>query len=113
MSLLRDRSSEVAAAAVDLVAELLTEVLGMPLLLLCMILTVGSVQSQGSPQDAFIIQYLERRLAQMEVNDCCSSYDVICIHQADSTIECNFKNIFCFLVLLCVRFCLLTSYVAQ
>ncbi|XP_062245229.1 olfactomedin-like protein 3 [Platichthys flesus] len=34
--------------------------------LLSLCLTLGSVQSQGSPQDAFIIQYLERRLAQME-----------------------------------------------
>lgn len=114
-------------------AKLLTEVLGMsdrvvPLLVLCMCLTVGSVQSQGS-QDAFIIQYLERRLAQMEVNDCCTSYDIICIHQADSTITsmlivlpltiisndlvntvCNTKNIFCCFVLLCVRFSWLTSY---
>ncbi|AWP08945.1 putative olfactomedin-like protein 1 [Scophthalmus maximus] len=37
-----------------------------PVLLLSLCLTVGSVQSQGSPQDTFIIQYLERRLAQME-----------------------------------------------
>lgn len=58
--------------------ELLTEVLVMsgrvvPLLLLSLCLTVGSVHSQGSPQDAFIIQYLERRLAQMEVSDCCTA----------------------------------------
>ncbi|XP_051238046.1 olfactomedin-like protein 1 [Dicentrarchus labrax] len=41
-------------------------------LLLSLYLTVGSVQSQGSSQDAFIIQYLERRLAQMEerLNHC-------------------------------------------
>ncbi|XP_049928074.1 olfactomedin-like protein 3A [Epinephelus moara] len=39
---------------------------GVPVLLLSLYLTVGSVQSQGSSQDAFIIQYLERRLSQME-----------------------------------------------
>ncbi|XP_031731523.1 olfactomedin-like protein 3A [Anarrhichthys ocellatus] len=41
-------------------------------LLLCLYLTVGSVQGQGSSQDAFIIQYLERRLSQMEerLNQC-------------------------------------------
>ncbi|CAJ1057560.1 olfactomedin-like protein 3A [Xyrichtys novacula] len=33
---------------------------------LCLSLTLGSVWSQGSPQDAFILQYLERRLAQVE-----------------------------------------------
>ncbi|KAM8750753.1 olfactomedin-like protein 3 [Acanthopagrus schlegelii] len=38
----------------------------LPVLLLALHLTAGSVQSQGSSQDAFIIQYLERRLAQME-----------------------------------------------
>ncbi|XP_070763828.1 olfactomedin-like protein 3A [Enoplosus armatus] len=38
----------------------------LPVLLLSLYLTVGSVQGQGSSQDAFIIQYLERRLAQME-----------------------------------------------
>ncbi|XP_071770974.1 olfactomedin-like protein 3 [Centroberyx gerrardi] len=37
-----------------------------PVLLLSLSLTVGSVQSQSSTQDTFIIQYLERRLAQME-----------------------------------------------
>ncbi|XP_073328485.1 olfactomedin-like protein 3A [Pagrus major] len=44
----------------------------LPVLLLALYLAVGSVQSQGSPQDAFIIQYLERRLAQMEerLNQC-------------------------------------------
>lgn len=36
-------------------------------LLLCLCVTVDSVQSQGSSQDAFIIQYLDRRLSQMEV----------------------------------------------
>uniref|UniRef100_A0A3Q3XA83 Olfactomedin-like domain-containing protein n=1 Tax=Mola mola TaxID=94237 RepID=A0A3Q3XA83_MOLML len=36
--------------------------------LLLLSLTVGPVQSQGSSQDAFIIQYLERRLAQVEVS---------------------------------------------
>ncbi|XP_023262782.1 olfactomedin-like protein 3A [Seriola lalandi dorsalis] len=43
-----------------------------PALLLSLCLTVASVQSQGSSQDAFIIQYLERRLAQMEerLNQC-------------------------------------------
>ncbi|XP_018559702.1 olfactomedin-like protein 3A [Lates calcarifer] len=43
-----------------------------PVILLSLCLTVGSVQSQGSSQDAFIIQYLERRLAQMEerLNQC-------------------------------------------
>ncbi|KAF7663201.1 hypothetical protein LDENG_00216550 [Lucifuga dentata] len=43
-----------------------------PVLLLCLSLTVGSVQSQSSSQDAFIIQYMERRLAQMEerLNQC-------------------------------------------
>ncbi|XP_029290080.1 olfactomedin-like protein 3A [Cottoperca gobio] len=41
-------------------------------LLLSLYLTVASVQSQGSSQDAFIIQYLERRLSQMEerMNQC-------------------------------------------
>jgi len=34
---------------------------------LCLYLAVGLVQSQGSSQDAFIIQYLERRLFQIEV----------------------------------------------
>ncbi|XP_030587708.1 olfactomedin-like protein 3 [Archocentrus centrarchus] len=38
----------------------------LPLFLFSLCLTVGSVQSQGSSQDAFIIQYLERRLTQME-----------------------------------------------
>ncbi|XP_030280785.1 olfactomedin-like protein 3 [Sparus aurata] len=38
----------------------------LPVLLLALHLTAGSVRSQGSSQDAFIIQYLERRLAQME-----------------------------------------------
>ncbi|XP_034541764.1 olfactomedin-like protein 3A [Notolabrus celidotus] len=33
---------------------------------LCLSLIVGSVWSQGSTQDAFILQYLERRLAQVE-----------------------------------------------
>ncbi|KAG7521889.1 hypothetical protein JOB18_009050 [Solea senegalensis] len=43
-----------------------------PLLLWSLVLTVASVQGQGSPQDAFIIQYLERRLVQMEerLNQC-------------------------------------------
>ncbi|XP_069571303.1 olfactomedin-like protein 3 [Brachyistius frenatus] len=43
-----------------------------PVFLLSLCLTVGSVQSQGSSQDTFIIQYLERRLAQMEerLNQC-------------------------------------------
>ncbi|XP_051807824.1 olfactomedin-like protein 3 [Acanthochromis polyacanthus] len=36
------------------------------LLLLLFSVSVASVQSQGSSQDAFIIQYLERRLVQME-----------------------------------------------
>ncbi|MEQ2296501.1 hypothetical protein AMECASPLE_025443 [Ameca splendens] len=36
------------------------------LFLLSLCLTLESVQSQGSSQDAFIIQYLERRLVQME-----------------------------------------------
>ncbi|XP_061825778.1 olfactomedin-like protein 3 [Nerophis lumbriciformis] len=41
-------------------------------LLLCLCLTVSSVKSQGFPQDAFLIQYLERRLTQMEerLNQC-------------------------------------------
>ncbi|XP_035769778.1 olfactomedin-like protein 1 [Neolamprologus brichardi] len=38
----------------------------LPLFLVSLCLIVGSVQSQSSSQDAFIIQYLERRLAQME-----------------------------------------------
>ncbi|KAM9351668.1 olfactomedin-like protein 3 [Symphorus nematophorus] len=44
----------------------------LPVLLLSLSLTLGSVQSQGSAQDAFIIQYMERRLAQMEerLNQC-------------------------------------------
>ncbi|XP_056273526.1 olfactomedin-like protein 3A [Pseudoliparis swirei] len=39
---------------------------------LCLYLAVGLVQSQGSSQDAFIIQYLERRLFQIEerLNEC-------------------------------------------
>ncbi|XP_053174546.1 olfactomedin-like protein 3 [Scomber japonicus] len=43
-----------------------------PAFLLSLCLIVASVQSQGSQQDAFIIQYLERRLAQMEerLNQC-------------------------------------------
>ncbi|XP_062277075.1 olfactomedin-like protein 3A [Scomber scombrus] len=43
-----------------------------PAVLLSLCLTVASVQSQGSQQDAFIIQYLERRLAQIEerLNQC-------------------------------------------
>ncbi|XP_042267279.1 olfactomedin-like protein 3 [Thunnus maccoyii] len=43
-----------------------------PVFLLTLCLTVTSVQSQGSPQDAFIIQYMERRLSQMEerLNQC-------------------------------------------
>ncbi|XP_077374179.1 olfactomedin-like protein 3A [Festucalex cinctus] len=41
-------------------------------LLLCVFVSVSSVKSQGSPQDAFILQYLERRLAQIEerLNQC-------------------------------------------
>lgn len=39
---------------------------GVPVLLLSLCLTVSSVQSQGSAQDAFIIQYLDSRLSQME-----------------------------------------------
>ncbi|XP_057692568.1 olfactomedin-like protein 3A [Corythoichthys intestinalis] len=35
-------------------------------ILLNFFLTLSSVKSQGSPQDAFIIQYLERRLTQIE-----------------------------------------------
>ncbi|KAK2918227.1 olfactomedin-like protein 3A [Channa argus] len=44
----------------------------LPLLVLSLCLAVGPVQSQGSHQDAFIIQYLERRLAQVEerLNQC-------------------------------------------
>ncbi|XP_031594225.1 olfactomedin-like protein 3A [Oreochromis aureus] len=44
----------------------------LPLFLVSLCLIVGSVQSQSSSQDAFIIQYLERRLAQMEerLNQC-------------------------------------------
>ncbi|KAM7413994.1 hypothetical protein PAMA_019016 [Pampus argenteus] len=40
--------------------------------LLTLCLTVTSVESQGSPPDTFIIQYLERRLAQVEerLNHC-------------------------------------------
>lgn len=43
-----------------------------PILLLSLYVTVWTVQGQGSSQDAFIIQYLERRLAQMEerLNQC-------------------------------------------
>ncbi|XP_017284371.1 olfactomedin-like protein 1 [Kryptolebias marmoratus] len=42
------------------------------LFVLSLYLTFGSVQNQGSSQDAFIIQYLERRLVQMEerLNQC-------------------------------------------
>lgn len=48
---------------------MLTEMSGRVLtVLLLLSLTVGPVQSQGSSQDAFIIQYLERRLAQVEVS---------------------------------------------
>uniref|UniRef100_A0A3B3HMR8 Olfactomedin-like domain-containing protein n=1 Tax=Oryzias latipes TaxID=8090 RepID=A0A3B3HMR8_ORYLA len=43
---------------------------GNPLFLCSLCLIVGSVWSQGSTHDAFIIQYLERRLAQMEVSFC-------------------------------------------
>ncbi|XP_041852136.1 olfactomedin-like protein 3A [Melanotaenia boesemani] len=45
---------------------------GIPLLILSMCLIVGSVQSQSSSQDNFIIQYLERRLTQIEerLNQC-------------------------------------------
>nr|XP_046251304.1 olfactomedin-like protein 3A [Scatophagus argus] len=44
----------------------------LPVLVLSLCLTVDSVHSQGSSQDAFIIQYLERRLAQVEerLNQC-------------------------------------------
>ncbi|XP_037538568.1 olfactomedin-like protein 1 [Nematolebias whitei] len=44
----------------------------MLLFVVSLCLTLGSVQSQGSSQDAFIIQYLERRLAQVEerLNQC-------------------------------------------
>lgn len=44
----------------------------LPLFLVSLCLIVGSVRSQSSSQDAFIIQYLERRLAQMEerLNQC-------------------------------------------
>lgn len=43
-----------------------------PLLVAYLCLNVVSVKSQGSPQDTFIIQYLERRLAQIEerLNQC-------------------------------------------
>lgn len=45
---------------------------GLPVFLLSLYLTLGSVRGQGSSQDSFIIQYLERRLAQMEerLNQC-------------------------------------------
>ncbi|XP_061773370.1 olfactomedin-like protein 3 isoform X3 [Nerophis ophidion] len=41
-------------------------------LLLCLCLNGSSVKSQGFPQDGFLIQYLERRLTQMEerLNQC-------------------------------------------
>ncbi|XP_068169654.1 olfactomedin-like protein 1 [Antennarius striatus] len=44
----------------------------LPVLLLSLYLGLGSVKSQGSSQDHFIIQYLERRLTQMEerLNEC-------------------------------------------
>ncbi|XP_041651865.1 olfactomedin-like protein 3 [Cheilinus undulatus] len=38
----------------------------LPILFFCICLNVGSVLSQGSSQDAFILQYLERRLALLE-----------------------------------------------
>nr|XP_020460051.1 olfactomedin-like protein 1 [Monopterus albus] len=43
-----------------------------PVFLLSLCLNVGSIQSQGSSQDAFVIQYLERRLVQIEerLNQC-------------------------------------------
>lgn len=43
----------------------------LPVLLFSLCLTVGSVLSQGSSQDAFLIQYMERRLVQMEVSGHC------------------------------------------
>lgn len=43
-----------------------------PLVLYSLCLIVGSVWSQSSTHDAFIIQYLERRLLQMEVSFCLS-----------------------------------------
>uniref|UniRef100_UPI0037E7C252 olfactomedin-like protein 1 n=1 Tax=Semicossyphus pulcher TaxID=241346 RepID=UPI0037E7C252 len=44
----------------------------LPVLFLSLYMTVASVWSQGSSQDTFILQYLERRLAQMEerLNTC-------------------------------------------
>ncbi|XP_060892791.1 olfactomedin-like protein 3 [Labrus mixtus] len=38
----------------------------LPILFVSLCLTVGSIWSQGSSHDNFILQYLERRLAQME-----------------------------------------------
>lgn len=43
----------------------------LPVLLLSLCLSAGSVQSQGSSQHDFIIQYMERRLVQLEVSASC------------------------------------------
>lgn len=40
----------------------------LPVLLLSLCLSAASVQGQGASQDAFIIQYMERRLVQLEVS---------------------------------------------
>lgn len=40
----------------------------LPVLLLSLCLSAASVQGQGASQDAFFIQYMERRLVQLEVS---------------------------------------------
>lgn len=43
----------------------------LPVLFLSLCLSAGSVRGQGASQDSFIIQYMERRLVQLEVSASC------------------------------------------
>lgn len=73
----------------------------LPVLLLSLYLTVGSVQSQGSSQDSFIVQYMERRLAQIEVGDCTSIW-----HQVPASLRRHQSTITSILAALTINCCL-------
>lgn len=57
-----------------------------PALLLSLCLSAGSVQGQGSSQDSFLIQYMERRLVQLEVSVSCilrlNAVTCVLLHQS-------------------------------
>lgn len=58
----------------------------LPVLLLSLCLSAGSVQGQGAAQDAFIIQYMERRLVQLEV----SASGILCLNTLAVSESCTF-----------------------